>query len=191
MKKNRLMWLLAAIIILQLSLPIYTIVKEEKNLSNGISIRLKVLPVDPHDPFRGKFLNLRFDNSLIVDSIDDSIEIYYLTFKQDTTGIWTLDSAQKDEPGGYFLRTKLLSVDDDDKITTAYFNIPFNRYYTNELLVKEYERIVNEALNDSIDIVTASIKLGRGNATLEELYIGNTPLPQYAAEKGVTKASHN
>lgn len=179
MKQQYLIAALAAIIMVQLAIPVWTIISEEANLKNGTTIYLRVHPVDPHDPFRGKYLNLRFDNTLLLDSLQELNHEVFLTFRTDSTGIDVIDRAYNNQPEGFCLRTTLVSVSENDSVRTAYFDMPFSRFYTNEKMTKHYEDILNSALADSTVTVSAEIKLGKGSGTLKGLLIDNTPITEY------------
>lgn len=47
--------------LLQLAVPGWMILREERILVAGHEFRLRLAPVDPADPFRGRYMNLAFD----------------------------------------------------------------------------------------------------------------------------------
>ena len=50
-----------AIVAAQAVFPLGMVASNEMHLAGGDEVRLKVVPVDPHDPFRGEYVALRYD----------------------------------------------------------------------------------------------------------------------------------
>lgn len=47
----------------QIGVVLFQIMSYEKILKEGESFYFKVLPLDPYDPFRGRYVTLRFENA--------------------------------------------------------------------------------------------------------------------------------
>jgi hypothetical protein len=81
----------------------------ETVIVGGTSYKFKTQPIDPSDPFRGKYITLSFDaNSIVVaDSGSwESGEDVYVTFTIDSAGFAKPLSISKEEPNSeIFLKT--------------------------------------------------------------------------------------
>ncbi len=146
-----ILFVLAAII--QLSVIAYTTFNKELLLSNGIEIKMKLTPVDPVDPFRGRFVSLNFDNTTInVKNKKDwtPSEICYAVLEKDDEGYYQLDNISKTEPSNekVFVKSYITfsGNKDDNKISVRY---PFSRYYMEESKAVNVEKILNELGQDS------------------------------------------
>jgi len=48
----------------QAAFPVYTIIKSEIALNSGAEYKFLVRPADPYDPFRGRYVTLRYENNM-------------------------------------------------------------------------------------------------------------------------------
>jgi len=146
-----ILFALAAII--QLSVIAYTTYDKESLLSNGIEIKMKLAPVDPVDPFRGRYVSLNFDNTTIeVKNKKDwtPSEICYAILEKDDDGYYQLANISKTEPSNekVFVKSYITfsGNKDDNNISIRY---PFSRYYMEESKAIKVEKIMNELDHDS------------------------------------------
>ncbi len=61
MNKPRPLVLLVLICSLQLTVPLTTVLSEQFAISRGTTVGIPVRTIDPYDPLRGRYLNLRMD----------------------------------------------------------------------------------------------------------------------------------
>lgn len=78
----------------------------------GKKLILATQPVDPFDPFRGQYMTINYEISIISDvegfNEGDSV---YVTLKEDEQGIWRKESVSKLNPDkGDFIKGKVTSV---------------------------------------------------------------------------------
>ena len=124
MKKNLKFILFILVALIQISVPLYMIVTNIVTLRNGEEIKFKTIPIDPADPFRGRYLSLDIQSNSV--TVADSTQ-----FKQNQTIYAIVDesndgygyiktiSAIKPKSGLYF-KTKIAYID----INTIHLNIP-------------------------------------------------------------------
>ncbi len=48
----------------QLYVPTKMILNRENVLANGTDFKFRTAPIDPNDPFRGKYVNLQYENNV-------------------------------------------------------------------------------------------------------------------------------
>jgi len=67
--RNWLIILFAVMVLAQLAVPFKMIFDREKVLSEGNTFKFKTAPIDPSDPFRGKYITLNFveNNFEVID----------------------------------------------------------------------------------------------------------------------------
>ncbi|HZI25706.1 MAG TPA: GDYXXLXY domain-containing protein, partial [Chryseolinea sp.] len=87
--KNIIMILFAVMCLAQWIVPGKMVYDSENTISLGTVFKFKTEPVDPSDPFRGKYVTLRFESDFI--EIEDSAEWVsgediFVTFTTDMAG---------------------------------------------------------------------------------------------------------
>src|SRR3546814_8594927 len=108
----------------------------EDVLDTGTEYKFKTAPIDPNEPFRGKYITLRYDeNTVAVTNEKDwtTGESVYISLTTDNDGFAKIKSISKAEPIGDqdFIKTKVrfVSGNGSNKLTIDY---PFDRYYMEE-----------------------------------------------------------
>jgi len=97
---------LILVIALQILVLIFMSAEREFILLFGKNVRLRTVPVDPYDPFRGEFVALNYDISFIqLDIIKDpTIDIesfnspFYVLLKENEDGIWDIKNCSLTKP---------------------------------------------------------------------------------------------
>ena len=78
--------------LLQWLVPGKMIYDSERVIDEGVLYKFKTQPIDPSDPFRGKYITLSFNaNSLVLPDSADWVsgEEVFVTFTTDSTGFAT------------------------------------------------------------------------------------------------------
>lgn len=149
-------WLITGYFILQLAVPGYFVYHHYDTLYTGESYKFDVAPYDPYDPFRGRYVSL--STTLSLYSSDGE---YALLGK---------DSA------GYAVINEWVSQKPTDKPYVK--NLILNRYYMNEKMAPEAERIYRDLDLDKEKIYLL-VKVKNGDYVIEGLYINDIPIEQY------------
>lgn len=144
---------------------------------NGTSYKFKTQPIDPSDPFRGKYVTLNFEaNSIIVnDSANwESGEDVYITFTTDSAGFAKPSGISRQEPNSeIFLKTTVYYFTNYESSEEVYFNIPFDRFYLEESKASEAEQIYWKAQSDSAQVAYGLVTIGKGRAVLTDVMIND------------------
>jgi uncharacterized membrane-anchored protein len=177
--------LLAIAILAQLVLPIRTVMQHESVVTSGREYRFRTMLVDPYDPFRGRYVQLGFEETeLSIDHLDpqpEAGERVYARIETGADGFARLTDASIDPPErGDYLRVDIRWVGADDDI--ARVDLPFDRYYMNEDAAPEAERVFRERVGtrgddgemDDGDFVI--VRVEKGIAVLESLYVDDQPI---------------
>jgi uncharacterized membrane-anchored protein len=174
---NRKLILVAffAVALVQLYIPAKMILDREKILSSGRELKFRAAPVDPNDPFRGKFIVLNFVNNTIdIQGKNEwkMNEPIYVILSDGPDGFAEIKSVSKEKPSGNqdFVKAKVgnLMFDDDKKLTIEY---PFQRFYMEETKAPLAEREYNKASLDSTRTTWALVSIKDGEAVLKDVMI--------------------
>jgi uncharacterized membrane-anchored protein len=176
---NRLsLWL--ALGLLQLAVPSWMILRQERTLVSGHEYRLRLAPVDPADPFRGRFMNLAFDIEAEPVALncpppgEHSCELY-AALATGPDGFATLGSVGTAVPDGDYLVIPSQNWHYDWKQKTQVrIRVPFHAFYLNEDRAAEVEGrardLVQQARKKGIKAdVHALVRVKDGNAVLTAL----------------------
>lgn len=190
MKKLILGFIIAA----QLSVPAFLVYKYENTLKYGELYRFKVRPIDPYDPFRGRYVRLDFDNHEVQYNGNETLkygDFVYANLNKDSEGNATLGEIFTHKPNiGNYLKVKFFD-------NYGVFNKPdntykvgfiFDRYYSRESKAMKIENAVRDNRvqrgidNDEIETVSAQVRIKDGLGVIEELYIGDLTIHEHLAK---------
>ena len=177
MNKSIYITLLFLLFAIQLFVPAQMIYQQEDTLVTGTAYKFKTEPIDPTDPFRGKFIVLNYDMDSF-QTLEDGWYDYegpvYVYLKKDTKGFASVKTVS---------RTVLDSTDDYVIAESNYnngdivnFDLPFNRFYMNENKAIDAEISVRNAQRDTTKICYGLVFVKGGNAVLEKVFIDDKPI---------------
>lgn len=159
----------------------------ESVVANGTVYKFKTQPIDPSDPFRGKYVTLSFNADRIEVKSGDPWydgEEAYVTFTTDSAGFAVPATISRTPPASApYLHTKVLYP--DFKEGSVSFELPFDRFYLEESKASEAEKAYWEAQRDSTQIAYGVVRIGAGNAVLTDVMINDRSIVE------VVKAMNN
>jgi uncharacterized membrane-anchored protein len=170
--------------LLQIGLLGWIIVDRANLLRSGQEIRLAVVPVDPHDLFRGDFVTLRYDISTLhnntLDGDDDFTwqDPIYVTLTQDAAGAWAASAITHAPPAsGLYLAGTIDDVTDESgpcagAATCQRYTVAYNleQFFVPEGTGRELELLRNEQ-KIAVDVAVGA----NGRAALKRLLVDGTP----------------
>ncbi|MBK6962859.1 MAG: GDYXXLXY domain-containing protein [Bacteroidales bacterium] len=159
----------------QLYVPAAMIFEREDILSNGKEFRFRAAPVDPYDPFRGKFITLNYrNNSIVVKSENEWTmnENVYAILTEDPDGFAQIKSISREKPAGTqdFVTAKVGNLIYNDTLQVI-IEYPFVRFYMEESKAPRAEIEYNNALRDSTRVTWALVSIKNGEAVLKDVLI--------------------
>lgn len=172
--KKIVLTVFALVIIAQLFVPAKMIFDREQILNEGTVLKFRTAPVDPYDPFRGKYITLNFkDDYFMVDDRSDwsSHEKIYAVLEKDSAGFARISNLKKEMPEGgkLYLETNVDYVSyNEDKVM---LDFPFNRYYMEESKAYEAELSYRDSQRDSLSVTWAVVSILDGQAVLKDVMI--------------------
>lgn len=182
MKKIHIFIIFIIVAVIQIFIPAQMIFKKEAVLNEGIAYKFKTQPVDPNDPFRGKYITLRYEiNSAITnDTLWIRNEEVYVYLKKDSLGFAQTLKVSKEK----------LDIENDYVIAKVNwyrkqtkklnFDLEFNRFYMEESKAKPAENAYRKAQRDSIPNTTYGlVYIKNGDAVLKDVLINDISIVKY------------
>ncbi|WP_341878016.1 GDYXXLXY domain-containing protein [Defluviitalea saccharophila] len=178
--KKKLLAVFIVIAVIQLAIPLSMIIRREITLSRGEVYKFQVEPVDPYDPFRGRYVDVRLKNDALIVSKDFESrpgQKVFVTLDKDQKGYAKFAGIQLEKPkqGNYFATKILYSFEDDYGKQEIHVEIPFDRYYMEEKLAPKAEQVYRE----EIDNAYLTIRFLKGFGVVEQLFINEMPIEDY------------
>lgn len=180
-----------AVVLAQVSVPLSFIVKHERTLAAGETHRFRTTPVDPVDPFQGRYVIVNLADQRVDIPADVKLgrlnrQRGFARIETDESG-WTQFSTWHQEPpnNGSYLQTYLYQYGRfapraTEDTGTHVIEIPFNRFYMTEDLAPLAEQLVRRR-NEDVDC-WVEVKVHRGHAVITGLYLDDRPIEQAIAE---------
>lgn len=177
------------IALVQLYVPGRMIWDREQVLTHGKVYRFKTAPIDPTDPFRGKYIQLSFEAAAHpIEHKDDWTNgaFIYLTFSEDDSGLAKIKTVSKEEPTDtpYFLKAKVDYVTYDDVLMITY---PFERFYMEESKAYEAEQEYNLVAQNDTTLTYGLVHILAGSAVLEDVRINNISIQEWVIQSRLEK----
>jgi uncharacterized membrane-anchored protein len=162
----------------QLAVPAAMVWQREQTLKNGRVWKFRTAPVDPVDVIRGRYIALRFtaEEFAAPAKFEAGDKSVYAVLKQGTDGFAEVDH----------LTTEAVGTDDAVPVESVWWygdkqhmRFPFNKFWVAEANAAAAERAYLENNRRDNQNVYVTIRVRRGDAALDQLYIDNQPLFEY------------
>lgn len=173
-----------AMVASQLWMPASMILGREQVLRDGTAFHFKTQPIDPNDPFRGKYVQLSFelDHFDTSDTTWQQDETVYLELTIDSAGFAAVANVWRSAPPHHrYLRTTVSYLGSRDDQPVLYFYLPFDRFYMEENKAQPAETAHQQAATDGATTY-ALVYVKDGEGVLREVFVGNRTLREVAAE---------
>jgi uncharacterized membrane-anchored protein len=196
-------------VIAQWAVPFTMMRSAHEVLDMGVEYKFKTRPVDPSDPFRGKYVTLDYEAETYVPSDTNEIHAFnygdkvFAMLVPDSAGFMKVNRLVKDQPqqGLEYLIVKMgyagpAYVYDDStsvvKVTpTINLEFPFDRFYVEESKASETEQLYwntrSATDSDSVSVCYAKVKIYNGKATLVDVMINDRPILDIVRELNAAK----
>lgn len=178
---RRALWIVLGLV--QLAVPAWMIVGEERVLREGRPLKLHTRPVDPADVFRGRYVALGYTVEQVprelVRGHFDHRDTAYLELRESADGFGELVALHKEKPAGGLVLKATVNFVTSEMVSVE---LPFNRYYMDEKLAPDAETAVRAGGLEPSEAWVAIRVLG-GRGVIEELYLGGKPVRQFLLER--------
>jgi len=150
-------------------------------LKKGQPYKFKTEPVDPTNPFKGKYITLTFSESIFADTINRNLvsnDNIYLLLGIDQRGYAFVKNLSKQEPKNdkaYVKATVYYTATDNDSIS-VHIRYPFDEFYMDEYKAPKAEIIYRESTRDTSNKTYALVKIWKGEGVIENVFINDIPI---------------
>jgi len=169
--------------LVQWVLPGRTIWEKGQVLKKGQLFRFQTEPVDPSDPFKGKYITLNFEESSFTDTINRGLhgnDHVYVVLVKDRQGFATIENIAVEQPKGTnaYVRARVFYVSHEKDSITVHLNYSFDEFYMDEYEAPKAESLYHESNRNTANTTYASVKILNGEAVIENVYINDVPIGQ-------------
>lgn len=185
--KNRVLIVFILVSLVQLFIPAKMIFDREDVLATGKEFKFRTQPIDPNDPFRGKFVSLQFsENSMLIqnqiDWLNNETVFVLLTISKD--GFAKIKSVSKIKPLDTvdFVKAKVDFIQNSDS-TRLFIEYPFTRFYMEESKAPMAEIVYNETVLDTNIITYGLVSIKDGVAVLKDVLINETSIQEIVKKR--------
>jgi uncharacterized membrane-anchored protein len=193
---NWRMLLFGLLIVAQVAVPLRMIQQHETVLREGELFRFKTEPIDPVDPFQGRYVWLRIEDDFVPmsEAVTDAIDYKatgYALLNVDEQGFakFTDWSSERPTQTTNYLKTKSRGQAvnweqlADGKRTRVHqgldIDIPFTRFYMDEAKAPRAERLAREATRNKDCWV--EVRIFNGKAVIEDVIAEGQSLRDFAS----------
>ncbi|MFS4492962.1 GDYXXLXY domain-containing protein [Maribacter sp. 2308TA10-17] len=184
MNKSIYIGLLFLLFAVQLFIPGQMIYQQEDTLDTGTAYKFKTAPIDPSDPFRGKYIVLNYEMNSF-ETNEEGWSNYsgkvFVYLKTDAEGFAAVEDVSKtliNTTNEYVIAESRYNYSD----TRVYFDLPFDRFYMNENKAYDAEISVRKAQVDTTKICYGLVFVKDGTAVLDNVFIDDTPIQEFVEE---------
>lgn len=174
--KQLVIKIFVVIAIIQLAVPLYMVWRWEDILQNGQQYTWVTAPVDPYDAFRGRYVDLRFQEAaapIVGNAILNYGQTAYAIIEKDQKGYAFISGVSDLRPeGNSYVKINVSYVHEN----IVHFELPFKRYYMQEELAPKAEDAYRQNAGTE---ATVSVRIKNGYGVIEQLYIGNQTIYDY------------
>lgn len=181
--------LFVVMVIAQWFVPLSMIVGQENVLTDGKIFKFRTAPIDPSDPFRGKYITLQFRESTF--PVDTSLhltpnEVIYVTVDEDTDGFAVIKTVSQEIPVNTedYVTAKAGFMFNDSLLNIRY---PFEQFYMEESKASEAERAYWDANRDSTQIAFALVAVRNGKTALKDVIVNGKSVRDLVDEMNKAK----
>lgn len=172
----------ALMVLAQWMVPVKMILDSEAVLHSGTVYKFRTQPIDPSDPFRGKYVTLSFEADRVkADTLHayERGETVYAWLGVDSAGFAKIVGITPEKPEDIsheVLQTTVRYASSYDGRQHVQLNFSFDRFYVEESKAGDAERVYWRAQRDSGQIAYAVVKIYNGQGVLENVMINERPI---------------
>ncbi len=180
-------YLVVLALLLQLAIPLKMILSQEIIRRDGVEIRLRCAPVDPADPFRGRYVAIAYDNKSVKGIQPKNEEhlindvyrgnLCWAQFDKGENGEYKLIRLAKEPSSvGIWIKTRNARVWRHEKETLPIsIELDQDRFYMNEKAAPAAEAAYNRRKWKD---VYATLRVHNGNVVLVDLDCDGKPIAE-------------
>jgi len=171
------------IVLAQLFVPGQMIWQKEMALVKGKEFRFETAPVDPSNPFKGKYIHLDFKSNSYYSSDSHYVnqEELYVELGVNKQGFAEIRKVSREKPitGTDYVLAKadyIETIGNDQKVRIDY---PFSEYYMNEYNASKAEELYRSSNRDTVKKTFAIVKVFNGKAVIRDIIINGRSIDDW------------
>jgi len=174
--------LFCVIALAQWALPLWTIRNSERILHEGTSFKFRTAPVDPHDPFRGEYVTLRFamETEDLLGPQPQGQQVFAVLTTKDGEAAIEVVLEEPPVDSRPYIRCM---VDYSPTADTMLYrlDLPFERFYLEQGKGTATETLMNQqAVETGPELPAyAVVSVLDGEAVIEDLIIGDRSIHRW------------
>jgi uncharacterized membrane-anchored protein len=157
---------------------------QETLLKEGTVYKFKTAPIDPADPFRGKYIILSFEaNRYEVSDYKkwERQQDVYVSLT-DSASFARISGVSVEEPqNADYIKARIGTVTTYEPYT-LWIEYPFERFYLEESKAAEAEKLYWKSQADSTQVTYAVVSVKDGEAALKDVMINDRSIVDIVAE---------
>ena len=160
--------------LVQLAVPASLIWKREQTLQKGSVWKFRTAPVDPVDAFRGRYVALEFElesQEIVAPPNPVSHEAVFVILRANAEGFAEVDQVLASRPA----RDDFIEAQLNGKT----LSLPFDKYWVTERDAPAAEAAYRAQSRPEKMNAFVTVRVFRGDAALEQLYLDGVPLGEY------------
>jgi len=185
--KKLILPLFFLLVIIQWAVPAGMIWKKEAIQRKGTDYKFRTEPVDPYDPFIGKYIVLRYKQpqvNILTKELKNTDREVYVTFKKDKQGFAQPDKITDKIPeGSDYLKTSITNMEEIKDSTMIMISYPFTRFYMEESKAPEAEQVYGVMSRDSASKVYALVSIYNGDAAIKNVFVNDTAITEMVKKR--------
>jgi uncharacterized membrane-anchored protein len=170
--------LFAVLVLVQLAVPASMIASHQLTLTHGEPFRFVVRPIDPIDPFRGRYVIVQplAAQQPAPQGVPVRVgETVYLALAHDADGFAEVLAVSLEAPRDVpYVTARVRFVSGG----TLHLELPFERFYMNERQAPRAEAAMWGRPRDT-EPTFISVRVRNGRTVLEQLYLAGVPVHDY------------
>lgn len=184
MKKSYIYILFGIMVLAQIIASAQIVYKYEHAIASENVYKFKTAPMDPNDPFRGKYISLNYQINFFKTKDDnwDNYKKGYAYFSRDKDGFAVLETLTKQplsDSNFDYVEVELRNYHHD----RIYFALPFNRYYMEESKAYDAEVLARKLSRDRKENnIYALVHIEKGTYVLTDIIVNGTSINEAVAK---------
>lgn len=178
-------------VLAQLYVPTSMIFEKERVITQGTAYKFRTAPIDPNDPFRGKYITLSFnENAVKVENAAEwnTADQIFVGLSTDSNGYAIIQSVTREQPisGNDYIKANVDYILTDSQ-STVFVRYPFDRFYMEESKAPLAEQVYTEAAIDSNQVAYALVMVREGDAVVRDVVIDGVSIVELAKQRAAKK----
>ena len=188
--KKTYLFIFILVALAQIYVPAKMVYDSEVVLDEGRAFKFKTAPVDPNDPFRGKYITLSYDiDHFNVDTADawENEDEMFVLLTTDEDGYAKVLGLSKIRPASDvdYVRAKAEWTGRariGEGLKRVGIEYPFERYYMEESKAKPAERLYWNSNRDTGIPTYALVHVKNGKAVIKDVMVGDRSIRELVEE---------